>query len=265
MRSVGAQQQKHERRRGQGLTQDQAAHAENIDRSGTVQAERRPDREIEPACVRPHQEDPGNGENRCGHQQRKEDKREPDFAARKIGTLDEPCQAEADGEHDRHRTRDKDEGVGQDASVDDGIGKQRAHMLERPARTGLEGKVVARSAEGGKQQHRQRYGDQVDRGTGADGKHQLGGDVEIVELSHVLVSIRVADAAQLCVGRQDAVLVLITPFRSPGLDQRDCPVRMAAARPNSASRATMLSGLSHTTCILPECSALANSLSDVGP
>ena len=139
-------------------------------------------------------------------------------------------------------------------------------MLERPARTGLEGKIVARTAEGGKQQHRQRYGDQVDRRTGADGKHQLGGDVEIVELLHVLVSLGVANAARsLCISKTRSRADRSFAITLTGPAQRACPVKMAAARPNNASRAAMLSGLSHTTCIRPECSALASSLSDVGP
>ena len=96
----GGEQQEHERRRGQRLAQDQAAHAENIDRPGAVHAERRPDREIEPARVRSHQEDPGDGENRRRHQQWKQDERKPDFASWKIGALDQPCEAQSDCEHD---------------------------------------------------------------------------------------------------------------------------------------------------------------------
>jgi hypothetical protein len=41
-----------------------------------------------------------------------------------------------------------------------------------------------RAAKGGEQQHRQRYGDQIDRARHADGEHQLGGDVEIVGSVH---------------------------------------------------------------------------------
>ena len=58
-------------------------------------------------------------------------------------------------------------------------------------RTWLEREIVGRTPEGRKQQHRQWNRDQVDRRAGDGGKHQLGSDVEIVELVHVLVSIRV--------------------------------------------------------------------------
>src|SRR5262249_35957460 len=88
----------------------------------------------------------------------------------------------------------------------------------------FEGKVVGGAAEGGKQQHPEGHCDQVDRGAGADRKHHPGGKVEVIG------------------------------FRA----QRACPVRMAATRPNSASRAAMLSGVSQITCSLPECSLPAS-------
>ena len=145
----------------------------------SLEAERRADHQIEPSCIGPHQEDPGDGENRRRHQQGKEDEREPDFATGKIGALDEPRQTERDHEYEDDRAGDEDEGVGQDAGIDHGVGEQRADMLERPLRAGLEGEEVGRSAKSREQQHRQRHCDQIDRRAGADGEHQLGGEVEV--------------------------------------------------------------------------------------
>ena len=116
--------------------------------------------------------------------------------------------------------------------VDDRIGEQRADVLERPVRAGLKGKMIGGTAQRGKHQHRQRHADQIERRAGADGEHQPRGP-----------------GSRLSAAR----------------NQRACPVRIAAARPNSASRWAMLSGRSQATCNWPECSFLASSLSEVGP
>ena len=92
--------------------------------------------------------------------------------------------AEADGEHERHRAGDEDEGVRQDARIDDRIVDQRAHVLERPLRTRLERQEVRRPAERREQQHRERHRDQIDRRAGAEREHQLGRKVEVVGFVH---------------------------------------------------------------------------------